>query len=64
MSKTVVVLGAGVGGLTAAAELRKVLPAHDRIVLVDRSFTSSLGLSLLWVMRGYGASPAVWAGGG
>jgi sulfide:quinone oxidoreductase len=53
MSKTVVVLGAGVGGLTAAAELRKVLPAQDRIVLVDRSFTGSLGLSLLWVMRGW-----------
>jgi sulfide:quinone oxidoreductase len=53
MSKTVVVLGAGVGGLTAAAELRKVLPAQDRIVLVDRSFSGSLGLSLLWVMRGW-----------
>jgi sulfide:quinone oxidoreductase len=53
MSKTVVVLGAGVGGLTAAAELRKVLPAQDRIVLVDRCFTGSLGLSLLWVMRGW-----------
>jgi sulfide:quinone oxidoreductase len=53
MNKTVVVLGAGVGGLTAAAELRKVLAAHDRIVLVDRSFTGSLGLSLLWVMRGW-----------
>ncbi|WP_054812528.1 NAD(P)/FAD-dependent oxidoreductase [Nocardia arizonensis] len=52
MSKTVAVLGAGVGGLTAAAELRKVLPADDRIVLVDRSFTGSLGLSLLWVLRG------------
>ncbi|WP_433611967.1 NAD(P)/FAD-dependent oxidoreductase [Prescottella agglutinans] len=53
MSKTVVVLGAGVGGLTAATELRKVLPAEDRIVLIDRSFTGSLGLSLLWVLRGW-----------
>ncbi|MFJ9371552.1 NAD(P)/FAD-dependent oxidoreductase [Nocardia sp. NPDC101769] len=53
MSKTVVVLGAGVGGLTAAAELRTVLPAEDRIVLVDRSFTGSLGLSMLWVLRGW-----------
>ncbi|MEV0946130.1 FAD/NAD(P)-binding oxidoreductase [Rhodococcus sp. NPDC049939] len=53
MSKTVVVLGAGVGGLTAAAELRNTLPAQDRIVLIDRSFTSSLGLSLLWVLRGW-----------
>src|SRR6185312_13745636 len=53
MSKTAVILGAGVGGLTTAAELCKVLPAQDRIVLVDRSFTGSLGLSLLWVMRGW-----------
>lgn len=53
MRKSVVVLGAGVGGLTAAAELRKVLPAEDRIVLIDRSFTGSLGLSLLWVLRGW-----------
>lgn len=53
MSKTVAVLGAGVGGLTAAAELRKVLPAEDRIVLIDRTFSGSLGLSLLWVLRGW-----------
>lgn len=59
MSKTVVVLGAGVGGLTAAAELRKVLPSEDRIVLVDRSFTGSLGLSLLWVLRGWRTSEQV-----
>ncbi|MGS2809198.1 MULTISPECIES: NAD(P)/FAD-dependent oxidoreductase [Nocardia] len=53
MSKTVVVLGAGVGGLTTAAELRDVLPVQDRVVLVDRSFTGRLGLSLLWVLRGW-----------
>ncbi|WP_405133071.1 NAD(P)/FAD-dependent oxidoreductase [Nocardia sp. NBC_01388] len=53
MSKTVVVLGAGVGGLTAAAELRKTLPSSDRIVLIDRMFTGSLGLSSLWVLRGW-----------
>ncbi|WP_067893984.1 NAD(P)/FAD-dependent oxidoreductase [Nocardia vaccinii] len=53
MNKTVVVLGAGVGGLAAAAELRAMLPAQDRIVLVDRSFTGSLGLSMLWVLRGW-----------
>lgn len=53
MSKTVVVLGAGVGGLTAATELRNRLPGEDRVVLVDRSFTGSLGLSSLWVLRGW-----------
>ncbi len=62
MSKTVVVLGAGVGGLTAAAELRGVLPASDRIVLVDHSFTSSLGLSRLWVLRGWRSPEQVTVG--
>ncbi|MGV9632905.1 FAD-dependent oxidoreductase [Nocardia rhamnosiphila] len=53
MGKTVVVLGAGVGGLTAAAELRTVLAGEDRVVLIDRAFTGSLGLSSLWVLRGW-----------
>jgi sulfide:quinone oxidoreductase len=53
VSRTVVVLGAGVGGLTAAVELRTCLPDTDRIVLVDRSFSGSLGLSSLWVLRGW-----------
>ncbi|OXM18328.1 dehydrogenase [Rhodococcus erythropolis] len=53
MSRTVVVLGAGVGGLTAAAELRASLPESDQAVLVDRSFSGALGLSSLWVLRGW-----------
>ncbi|PPJ27847.1 NAD(P)/FAD-dependent oxidoreductase [Nocardia nova] len=53
MSRTTVVLGAGVGGLTAAAELREILPGTDRVVLIDRTFQSSLGLSMLWVLRGW-----------
>lgn len=51
--KTVVVLGAGVGGLTTATRLRELLPEQDQVVLVDRSFNGVLGLSLLWVMRGW-----------
>lgn len=53
MGRTVVVLGAGVGGLTAAAELRSSLPESDRVVLVDRSFSGVLGLSSLWLLRGW-----------
>lgn len=53
MSKTGVVAGAGVGGLTAATRLRDLLPGSDRVVLVDRAFDGALGLSLLWVMRGW-----------
>lgn len=53
MPKTVAVLGAGAGGLAAAGRLRANLPAVDRVVLVDRSFTGSLGLSALRVLRGW-----------
>ncbi|MBS9534570.1 FAD-dependent oxidoreductase [Mycobacterium sp. M1] len=51
-AKTVVVLGAGAGGLTAAERLRANLPGTDRVVLIDRSFTVSSGLSALGVLRG------------
>ncbi|KZS67392.1 NAD(P)/FAD-dependent oxidoreductase [Mycobacterium ostraviense] len=53
MSKTIVILGAGVGGLTTADTLRQLLPPEDRIILVDKSFDGALGLSLLWVLRGW-----------
>jgi sulfide:quinone oxidoreductase len=59
MSRTVVVLGAGVGGLTAAAKLRELLPAGEQVILVDRAFDSALGLSLLWVLRGWRAPEQV-----
>ena len=53
MSHTVTILGAGVGGLCAASRLRELLPDHDRVVLIDRSFDGALGLSLPWVARGW-----------
>lgn len=53
MTKTVVVAGAGQGGLAAAERLRTTLAPADRVVLIDRSFTGSLGLSALRVLRGW-----------
>jgi sulfide:quinone oxidoreductase len=53
MARTVVILGAGAGGLVTAEQLRPLLPAEDRIVVVDRSLDTSLGLSVLWVLRGW-----------
>lgn len=53
MAKTAVVLGAGTGGLAAAERLRANLPPTDRVVLIDRSFIGSLGLSALRVLRGW-----------
>ena len=52
MAKTVVVLGGGVGGLTAANNLRKRLPREHRIVLVEREPSFVFVPSLLWLMTG------------
>lgn len=50
--KTVVILGAGVGGIVAARELRKRLPRQHRVVLVDREREHLFAPSLLWLMVG------------
>lgn len=51
-SKTILVLGGGVGGLVTAATLRKKLPASHRIILVDRERDHLFQPSLLWIMTG------------
>jgi sulfide:quinone oxidoreductase len=47
-----VVLGGGTGGLVAARELRRRIPAGHRVVLVDRSADHVYQPSLLWQMVG------------
>ena len=47
-----VVLGGGIGGLVAARELRRRLPADHRVVLVDRAAEHLYQPSLLWQMVG------------
>lgn len=47
-----VVLGGGTGGLVAARELRRLLPADHRVVLVDREREHIFRPSLLWQMVG------------
>ena len=51
--KTVLVLGGGVGGITAANMLRKELRAEDRVVVVDKRADYIFTPSLLWVMVGW-----------
>lgn len=51
-SRTIVVLGGGVGGLIAASELRKRLPRRHRVVLVDREREHLFAPGLLWLMVG------------
>ena len=52
MSKTVLILGAGVGGLAAANLLRRSLPKGSRVVVADRERSVSFAASYLWVMSG------------
>lgn len=51
-SNTVVVLGAGVGGVVAAHRLRRRLPRSDRVVLLDRAAEQHYAPSLLWTLTG------------
>ncbi|MDE2310929.1 MAG: NAD(P)/FAD-dependent oxidoreductase [Betaproteobacteria bacterium] len=50
MGCTVLVLGAGIGGIVAAETLRKLLPASDRVIAVDRTEQHFFQPSLLWLM--------------
>lgn len=50
--KTIVILGAGVGGLMAANELRRLLPPDHRVVLVEKNARHAFAPSFLWLMTG------------
>ena len=52
MARTALVLGAGIGGITAAKALRKLLPAEDRVVVVERERDLVFAPSLLWHIVG------------
>jgi len=52
MSRTALILGAGLGGLVAAETLRKLLPTSDRVIAVDRAERHFFPPSLLWLMVG------------
>ncbi len=51
-SKTILILGGGVGGLIAANELRRLLPGEHRIVLVEKNARHAFAPSFLWLMTG------------
>jgi sulfide:quinone oxidoreductase len=51
-SKTVVILGGGIGGIVAANQLRRKLPSPHRIVLVERNAEHAFAPSFLWLMTG------------
>src|SRR5438093_9084051 len=52
MSKRILILGAGFGGLAAATELRKGLGPDHRVIVVDRKKSFMMGLVKLWILDG------------
>ena len=58
-SKTILILGGGVGGVATARALRKRLPAAHRVVLVDRERDHVFAPSLLWLMVGQRTADAI-----
>ncbi len=53
--KSLVIVGAGFGGITAALELRRSLSAEHRVILLDRQRAFMMGLRKLWVLAGQGS---------
>lgn len=50
--KTIVVLGAGVGGLVTANELRKKLGGEHKVIMIDKNREHIAYSSALWVITG------------
>jgi sulfide:quinone oxidoreductase len=50
--RTVLILGAGIGGIVLATRMRKLLPRAYSIALVDREADHVFAPSLLWLMTG------------
>ncbi len=53
-ARRIVILGGGFGGITAALELRRMLPAEHQVTLIDRGGTFLMGLRKLWMLVGRG----------
>lgn len=49
---SVLILGGGIGGVTAARELRKRLPSGARITVIDKEARAAFPPSFLWLMTG------------
>ena len=52
-SKTVLILGGGIGGIVAARRLRSKLSSEHRVVLVDRSANYAFAPSFPWLVMGW-----------
>ncbi|MFQ5835103.1 MAG: NAD(P)/FAD-dependent oxidoreductase [bacterium] len=59
MSKTILVLGGGIGGLVVANGLRKKLAREHEVILVDKKTKHEFNPSFLWVLTGKRKVPQI-----
>ncbi|MBI1806792.1 MAG: NAD(P)/FAD-dependent oxidoreductase [Ignavibacteria bacterium] len=52
-TKTILILGGGIGGIVTARELRRLLGTHHRVIIIDKNPVHSFPPSYLWVMVGW-----------
>jgi len=57
--KTILILGGGVGGIVAAARLRRLLAPEHRVVLVEKEANHVFSPSFLWLMIGDRSAAAI-----
>jgi sulfide:quinone oxidoreductase len=55
--RTILVLGGGLGGVTAAHHLRRLLAPEHRVVLIEKKQSFSLCMANLWLMTGERQDP-------
>lgn len=51
--KTIVIVGAGIGGVVLANRLREELDPANRIIVIERTETHAFAASFLWLMVGH-----------
>jgi sulfide:quinone oxidoreductase len=51
-SKTVLILGGGIGGIVTANALRRLLPYNHKVILVEKNHLHAFAPSFLWTMVG------------
>ncbi|MFQ5380218.1 MAG: NAD(P)/FAD-dependent oxidoreductase [Dehalococcoidia bacterium] len=56
--KTILILGGGIGGLTAARHLRRLLPEVHRVVVIERERKFAACMANMWLMTGERRDPA------
>jgi sulfide:quinone oxidoreductase len=57
--RTVLILGAGIGGTTVATRLRRLLPPEHHVIVAEREESRPYQSSLIWLLTGQRSRPGI-----